>query len=158
MFSSYSNPPIDRIFVDWYQILQTRYSGHTLNSQWPVVIFCPALEWDYLYKKPKLVHTEDLEPLQHLGPFVTTRHNGVKCQRYLTLVLQRSYFERPLVLHIFSVLPVKFNTSKISNKCHVRKVVHITCRRKRTTLCQWFHKLLPRVEPRPLVFYDTALT
>ena len=59
---------------------------------------------------------------------------GLNARWYLTLVFQCSHFERPLVLHIFSVLPVKFKTSKISNKCHVRKVVHITCRRKRTTV------------------------
>ena len=66
VFSLYQTPTIYCIFVDWYRIFKIRHSGYTLNSQWSV-IFCQALEEDYLYIQSMLVHTgKDLGPLQYL--------------------------------------------------------------------------------------------
>ena len=55
MFIIYSTAPINHIFVDWYWILKIKYNGYTLNSRWPIVIFCQALEKDYLYMQSMLV-------------------------------------------------------------------------------------------------------
>ena len=42
--SSCTTSPIEWLFVTWYQILKNKYNGHTLNSEWPFVVFLQALE------------------------------------------------------------------------------------------------------------------
>ena len=44
LFILYSNRLVDRVFVNWHWILKIEYNDHILNSQWPVVIFCQAIE------------------------------------------------------------------------------------------------------------------
>ena len=66
-------------------------------------------------------------------------------------LFQCIHFEKAFALHIFSTLPVEFTTSKIS-----RKIVHIICQCKHTTLCQWLNKFLLRVEPGELVLCDNT--
>ena len=49
LFILYSNRLVDRVFVNWHWILKIECNGHILNSQWPVVIFCQAIEQVYLF-------------------------------------------------------------------------------------------------------------
>ena len=108
-----------RLHLCWLisQILQTKHNGHTMNSQWPVVIFCQALE----------------------------------CQEIFDLVVSIHSLWKGFCSAYFSTLPVEFTTSKIS-----RKIVHIICQCKHTTLCQWLNKFLLRVEPGELVLCDNT--
>ena len=66
---------------------------------------------------------------------------------------QRGHFERPLVRHIFSTLPVKYKASKTSPKCYVTKSL---TQRFNVNVTTWYQGT--RVEPGQLVVFDSALT
>ena len=58
----------------------------------------------------------------------------------------------------FSKLSVKCKTSKISPKCYVTRLLAKRFNKYVTKLCQWFYKLVSRVEPEQLVILDSTLT